>query len=176
MVLTDKNIGPIKAILREALLAEWSAQGHFESGKVVEEIDYLIEREFGRVSVVGMMYPFGIYIDRGVDAGNIPFSPGSGKKKSKYIDGLINFVQRRMAIADLKEAKSVAFAIAHTQKKEGMPTRGSFSFSSTGKRTEWVSEAIRNSSAKLGAYIRQFYREYMTAEFESVITKNIKKL
>jgi len=176
MVLTDKNIEPIKVILKKELLEEWKRQGHFESGKIVEELDFLIEREFGRTSIVGLMYPYGTYQDAGVSAENIPFSPGSGAKKSKYIDALIGFVQRRMAVADLKEAKSVAFAIAHTQKKEGMPTRGALSYSSTGKRTGWVSEAIEKAGPKLGIYIRQFYREFMTAEFESVITKNIKKI
>lgn len=173
MVLKQKDIAPLKKIIHDALLSEWKAQGHFMDGKIVEEIDYLIERDLNGVSIVGMMYPYGAYIDAGVTAENIPFSPGSGAKKSRYIDGLVAFVQRRMAVNDLKEAKSIAFAIAHTQKKQGMPTRGSYNFTSTGKRTQWVSDGIRKNSSKIGAYIRQFYTQYMRTEFESVITKNI---
>jgi len=81
-----------------------------------------------------------------------------------------------MAVNDLKEAKSIAFAIAHTQKREGMPTVGALGHSGTGKRTEFVSDAIIKVQPKLGDYIRQFYTKYMRTEFESVITKNIKEL
>jgi hypothetical protein len=176
MGITNAQIEPIKVILKEALLNEWKAQGHYINGKIVEEMDFLIERDLGRTAIIGKMYAYGVYQDAGVQAANIPFSPGSGAKRSRYIDGLVRFVQQRMAVSTLKEAKSIAFAIAHTQKREGMPTGGSFQYSSTGKRTEWVSDAILKAQPKLGAYIRQFYTQYMRTEFESVITKHIKQL
>lgn len=176
MPITNEQIEPIKVILKEALLNEWKAQGHYINGKIVEEMEFLIERDLGRVAIIGRMFAYGAYQDAGVDAANIPFSPGSGAKKSKYIDGLVRFVQKRMAVSTMEEAKSIAFAIAHTHKKEGMPSRGSFAFTSTGKRTEWVTDAIIKAQPKLGAYIRQFYTQYMRAEFESVITENIKQL
>lgn len=176
MPITDAQIEPIKVILKEALLNEWKAQGHYMNGKIVDEMDFLVERDLGRTSLIAKMYPYGVYQDAGVDAANIPFNPGSGAKKSKYIDGLVRFVQQRMSVSGLKEAKSIAFAIAHTQKKEGMPTGGSFKYSSTGKRTEWVSDAVIKAQPKLGNYIRQFYTQYMRTEFESVITKHIKQL
>lgn len=176
MPITDSQIEPIKVILKEALLNEWKAQGHYMNGKIVDEMEFLVERDLGRTSIIGRMYPYGIYQDAGVTADNIPFSPGSGKKKSKYIDALVSFVEKRMAVSSLQEAKSIAFAIAHTQKKEGMPTRGAFKYSSTGKRTEWVSDAIMKAQPKLGPYIRQFYTQFMRAEFESVITKHIKEI
>ena len=44
-----------------------------------------------------------------------------------------------------KEALGVAFAIAHTQKKEGMPTIGSFAHSKTGLRTRFLTDALTDS-------------------------------
>jgi len=176
MAITNAQIEPIKVILKEALLNEWKAQGHYMNGKIVEEMEFLIERDLGRTSIIGKMYPYGTFIDRGVEAANIPFSPGSGAKSSKYIEDLIRFVKQRMAVTELTQAKSIAFAIAHTQKREGMPTGGSYQYSSTGKRTEWVTDAIIKAQPKLGAYIRQFYTQYMRTEFESVITKHIKQI
>ena len=170
------KIEPLKVLIKNALMDEWKAQGHFMDGKIVDEMDILVEQDMGRTSLIGMMYPYGTYIDRGVDAGNIPFSPGSGAKKSAYIDGLISFVEKRMAVSSLREARSIAFAIAHTQKREGMPTVGSYKYSSTGSRKAWVNNALTKNKDKIGAYIRQFYREYMTAEFENVITKHITKI
>jgi hypothetical protein len=174
MVLTEKEIAPLKKLLHDALMREWKAQGHFESGKVVDEIDYLVEQTFGAITITGYMYPYGAYINAGVEAGQIPFNPGSGAGKSKYIDGLTAWVQRRMAVSDLKQAKSIAFAIAHTQKKEGMPTVGSLGFSSTGRRTEWINEALNKNLDKIGSYIRQFYAGYMRKEFNNLIVTNSK--
>ena len=169
MVLGEKEIGVIKKLLHDALMAEWRAQGHYMTGKVVEEIDYEINRTFGGVTITGLMPAYGGYINEGVSASNIPYSPGSGAGKSKYIEGLIGYVQKRMAINDLREAKSVAFAIAQTQKRQGMPTIGSYRYSSTGKRTEWVNDALQKNMDKLGGYIRQFYASYMRSQFQELI-------
>ena len=165
MVLKEKDIAMLKSIISKALMDEWKAQGHFESGKIVDEIDYIIQQDLEQLSIIGNMYPYGVYQDTGVSASNIPYTRGSGAGKSKYIEGLISWVQRRMAVSELKEAKSIAFAIATTQKKEGMPTQGALSHSATGKRTEWVSDALQKNASQIGGFIRQFYMNFMVLEF-----------
>lgn len=169
MVLTGKNIEGLKKLLHDALMDEWKRQGHHMTGKVVEEIDYVVEQDFAGVSIVGMMYAYGGYMNEGVAASSIPFNPGSGAGKSKYISALIGYVQKRMAVNDLRTAKSVAFAIAHTHKKQGMPSMASSRFSQTGKRTEWVNDALGKNLDVIGGYIRQFYGRYMRNEFQELI-------
>jgi len=139
-------------------------------------MEFVIEQELGRVSLVGLMYPYGAFQETGTPAADIPFNPGSGARKSKYIAALMNFVEQRMSITDLKTKKSVAFAIAHTQKKEGMPTRGSFKYSTTGKRTGWINDALTKNLGTMGGFIRQFYGQFMRTEFENMITRNIKAI
>lgn len=170
MVLTDKHIAGLKAMLNKALLDEWKAQGHHMTGAVVQRIEYEVERTFGAFAIVGRMPAYGGYIQEGVQAGNIPFAPGSGAGKSKYIEGLMAYVEKRMGISDLQTKKSVAFAIAHTQKREGMPTRGSYQYSNTGQRTNWINIALDKNQSKIGLYIRQFYRQYLQTEFTELIT------
>jgi hypothetical protein len=68
-----------------------------------------------------------------VPAGRIPYGDGKGGGHSAYIQGLIKYAQQRFG-ASGKEAVSIAFAIAKKHKKEGMPTQGSYAFSSTGER------------------------------------------
>jgi hypothetical protein len=174
MVLNEKNIEVLKQRIKDALMREWKAQGHFMNGKIVEDIEYELNQSFGSLELIGKMYAYGTYQETGVEASNIPFSPGSGAKRSKYIEGLMRFVEKRMAITDLRTKKSVAFAIAHTQKKEGMPTRGSFAFSSTGKRTGWINDAFEKNIGSIGDFVRQFYGEFVRTEMENVITRNIK--
>ena len=72
--------------------------------------------------IQGYVLDYMATINTGVTASRIPYSRGSGARSSQYIQGLTNYVKRRMGKSD-KEAKSIAFAIASKHKKEGMPTK-----------------------------------------------------
>ena len=60
-----------------------------------------------------------IFLDKGVAANRIPYSPGSGKKSSKFISGLIDYFKSK-GLSD-KAAKSAAFGTAKAALKRGMP-------------------------------------------------------
>lgn len=166
----------IKSRVRDALLESWIAQGHYETGAVVDSIEYTIERTFDRTSFIAYMAQYGVVHETGVAAADIPFTPGSGARRSAYIEGLIAWVQRRIAVADLREAKSVAFAIAHTQIVEGMPTRTALTYSTTLKRTGWIEAAFEKHGDALGSYIRQFTRDWMETSFTNMILQYKQKL
>ena len=68
---------------------------------------------------------------------------------SKYIEALQKYAQVRMGISE-KESLGVAFAIAKTQKKYGMPTPASVFYSSTGKRTEFIGDALEKGQDRIG--------------------------
>lgn len=98
---------------------------------------------------------YGVPLDTGVPANKIPFSPGSGAKSSKYIDGLMRYVKARMNVSGDKEAKSIAFAIAYKQKREGMSTEASKRFSTTGKRNNWVNNTLERIDDELTELINR---------------------
>jgi exonuclease V gamma subunit len=102
----------------------------------------------------------------GVTAARIPYTPNSGRPPSKYISGLIDYVKRRMRKSD-KEAKGIAFAIASKHKKEGMPTKASARYSSTGKRTGFIEQALDKSSPKFIELIENAITFSMEATIES---------
>jgi hypothetical protein len=81
------------------------------------------------------------YLNAGIPGPRIPYSPGSGARHSKYIEGLKQYAKARMNASD-KEALGIAFAIASKHKREGMPTRSSARFSQTGKRTGFIETAL----------------------------------
>lgn len=171
-MLTEEHRAELEAVLKELLMQEWKAQGHFMNGKIVDEMELKVSETVDGFEASGMMYPYGGYQEHGVQASNIPFSGRSGRGgTSKYIEALIGYVQKRMAITDLKEAKSVAFAIAHTHKKEGMPSFGSKQYSSTGKRTGWIMESLINNRDHIGAVILRIMGDAVT----KLITANIEK-
>lgn len=129
--------------IKEAIVKNLQEQGHTLTGALEDSIEIRVEAFTGQAIAEFWMNDYGIPLDTGVPSSNIPYNPGSGAKRSKYIEGLTDFVRKR-GIASGRDAVSVAFAIARKHKNEGMPTRGSLSFSRTGKRTGWFSEVLTN--------------------------------
>lgn len=170
MVLTI-DIERIKEILKDALMREWRAQGHFMDGAAVESIEYVVEKTLSGLNIKGYVMPYAGYLDTGVPAERIPYYPGSGRKTSKYISGLMRYAQRRMNISDMKEAKSVAFAIARTHKREGLPSKGSMRFSRTGRRTHWIEDALRKNESILGEAVRHTVKQFIEISLDDLLTK-----
>jgi hypothetical protein len=126
---------------------EWRAQGHELSGSAVKQMETLVRMEINTLVIDGLVPDYMAINNSGVKANRIPYTPNSGNKTSKYISGLIDYVKRRMGKSD-KEAKNIAFAIASKHKREGMPTKGSVRFSTTGKRTGFIEQALDKNSPK----------------------------
>lgn len=136
----------IGIINRKSLQKSFAEQGHNLTGKALMSIDYTTDYTESGFTIIMWMVHYGAILDKGILAQNIPF----GQKKaaySKYIQGLRDYVRKRMRIGG-KRGLSIAFAIAKTQKKEGMPTRNSRKFSKTGRRKGFVEVAIQAAAAK----------------------------
>ncbi len=177
MVLTaerKKLLDNLEAILRKELLKSWRDQGHYIDGSIVDTADFVIKETVNKLSFLVYMFPYGGYIESGVSAANVPFSGthrgSGGGRKSKYIQALIRYAKKRMSLPDAK-AKSVAFAIAHKQKKEGMPTRGSYKYSKTGERTGWIDATFKGNKTLIEKAMFELADKMITVEFDNMITK-----
>lgn len=134
------GLNKIGDMLVDALAFEFSEQGHNNTGAGIESIVYAVQR-FGNAYQLDLMFEkYLIYQDKGVSANRIPFQIGSGKKQSRYIIALTKWVMSRGMSNNEKAAKSIAFAIARTHKKEGMPTQGSYLYSRNGRRKYFFTE------------------------------------
>lgn len=171
------DIEKLEQVLSEALMSEFEAQGHKMSGKLIKDIEYVVKTQVDRISISGMMYAYGPILNAGVKADNIPFSPrglgfaASGAGTSLYIKGLQSWVKQRMAISDEKKSLSVAFAIATTQKKYGMPTSASTFYSSTGKRTEFITDAFKNNEDEITEAVEAMAFNMLTVKLDTLIDK-----
>jgi hypothetical protein len=143
----QKLADDISALAIQVIAMEWRAQGHELSGSAVKQMETVVREEIATIVIEGYVPDYMAINNRGVPSNKIPYYPGSGRKTSKYIDGLIDYVKRRMGKSD-KEAKGIAFAIASKHKLEGMPTKASARYSSTGKRTGFIEQALDKSSPK----------------------------
>lgn len=165
------DIAKLQDILNEALMNEFEAQGHKMSGKLIKDIEYVVKQEVNKISIAGMMYPYANYLASGVKAAKVPFSGIGGGGTSLYIQALKNYAKQRMGIDNEKKALSVAFAIAHTQKKHGMPTPGSYSYSSTGKRTEWIGDAFKRDEGKIVEAVEAMAFNMLTVKLDVLLEK-----
>ena len=169
-------VDKLEHVLTKALAEEWKAQGHEMNGKIVDTIDYVVKQETNALTVSGMMYPYGMIIAAGTDSSKIPYSGRTGRGgTSLYIQALQNYVKQRMRITDEKKSLSIAFAIAHTQKFsgdwKGMPTRGSYAYSKTGKRLAWIEEAFKHNEDRIIETVREMCYELLSLNFDVILTK-----
>lgn len=168
MVSFDKAIEFLNEVVIKALATEF--EDHKMTGKLIDDIKTVTTETAEGFIQDYLMYKYGGYISQGVPASRIPFSPGSGAKKSLYIEGLINYVMMRKKISDVKEAKSIAFAIAHTQKKVGMTIK------SMGKGSSWITRATEAIEEKIPELFGEFNERVVITNIDELIQKWSKEL
>lgn len=140
------------------LRKELEEQGHKDTGKLIDSIEYEILTDADTIKIVFSYLYYGDIVESGVKAANIPFSPNSGAKSSKYIEALKNWARRK----GFKKPLSAAFAIAYKHKKEGMPTKNSYKFSANGRRKNW-------RSFTLNQYLPQSLKIFADSDLEDLI-------
>ena len=165
-MLDQTALQQIGRLALDAVAIAWKAQGHNLTGKAIQELETRVIDVRGVTIIQGYIVDYMANINEGVPASRIPYSPGSGARTSKYISGLIDYVKRRMGKSD-REAKSIAFAIASKHKREGMPTKNSARFSSTGKRTGFIEAALEGIEPKLAEMIELAVQESIELVIES---------
>lgn len=165
-MLDQTALQQIGRLALDAVAIAWKAQGHNLTGKAIQELETRVIDVRGVTIIQGYIVDYMANINEGVPASRIPYSPGSGARTSKYISGLIDYVKRRMGKSD-REAKSIAFAIASKHKREGMPTKNSARFSSTGKRTGFIEAALDGIEPKITALIELAVQESIELVIES---------
>ena len=107
-------------VVKKAVKQAFIIQGRSLTGALVNSIDYSVNATVNSAFIEFTLLDYGMILNYGVPANRIPYSPGSGAKSSKYIDGLKLYAKLRFNAND-KEAERIAFAIARKHKKFGMP-------------------------------------------------------
>ena len=110
-------------VVKKAVKQAFVIQGRSLTGALVNSIDYSVNATVNSAFVEFTLLDNGMILNYGVPPERIHYSPGSGAKSSKYIDGLKLYAKLRFNAND-KEAERIAFAIARKHKKFGMPLDG----------------------------------------------------
>lgn len=138
------------------------AQGHNFKGALIKSFE--IRFIANEVQIWGNFYAK--FLQRGVKKGRIPYQRGARRGgTSKYIQALIAYFTAK---GKGSIAKKLAFATANTHIKEGMPTPASTRFSSTGKRTDFIGEALKRSKEIFDVAVDEKKREYVV-EIDNIL-------
>jgi hypothetical protein len=164
--MLEKLAEDISLLAISVVANEWRLQGHELTGAAVKQMETMVRFEINTLIIEGFVPDYMAINNQGVPANRIPYYPGSGRKESEYIKGLMKYVQQRMGKSE-KESKSIAFAIASKHKKEGMPTKTSAKYSKTGKRTGFIEQALDKNSAKFIELIENAVTFSVEATIES---------
>lgn len=152
--MNEEVLNAIANIIIESLKAEIQAGGHTMTGALIESIEAEIETGVivGKIRI--LMNDYGLAIDQGVKPERIPYTEGSGRKTSKFIEGLKRFAQIKLGISDQRKQLSVAFAIAKAAKKKGLPIKGPAKFIDKAiAKTETAVERLLNDWVEQWVYI-----------------------
>ena len=166
-----ETLAYVMSLMKLELQDKLEKQGHGRKGssKLIDSMEYQIRGAALLYIADLLVEDYGIFVDKGVTSERIPYQEGSGKKTSKYIQGLIKFWLRKGLSA--KNAKSAAFALAKKHKKEGMPTRSSFRFSKDGTRLGFLKTTVDGIEARLFEVLES----NMAESFEGRVAELLKR-
>lgn len=171
-MLDSETIQTVADTARLAVVVEWRRQGHELTGKAAQSIEERVTTRAGATRIEFYIEDYMARISEGVPANRIPYSPGSGAASSKYIQGLTRYARLRFG-ASRKEAERIAFAIARTHLREGLPSLGSKRFSSTGRRTGFIETALDDEEERLAALIETAVEKTFETLVESFFKSQI---
>ncbi len=151
--------------IKKSLTKELKSQGHYLTGGLERSIQGEIKNISNGASLEGSMADYGFIVNTGTTPAKIPYQENSGAKSSKYISGLINYFKLK-GLSE-KEAKQAAFATAKVQKKEGMPTRNSYSYAKNNERKLF----IERTAISISNTVDTIVSEEMDHAVEKLFTK-----
>ena len=170
MAKADIILFELQKYIRNQLARKWAEKGHKLTNKLINDLDVLIKKQVNFISIETWFYEYGEYMERGVKAKDIPYTQrprGQGTKgKSLYIEGLMNYIEKKMNIAKgTQQNKSIAFIIANKHKKFGMPLR------TKGSGTGWMTLMLKESEPHIETQISRFAETEITVIIDNMIRK-----
>ena len=131
-------------------------QGHNATGNLSKSLTFEI-KDSDSDGFLGVIFgnDYAFPLNSGVPANRVPFNPkrrGNGGT-SRYITALLQWAETVRPELDEKNRRSFVWAVATKHSREGMPTRGSYSFSRNGERKNFVQRTIDKHINSLAASI-----------------------
>ena len=169
-LLPDSELKKIAQDLIVDLSLELMAQGHKNTGSLISSLSSQIVDLGNSKDLLIYMSDYGLVVNDGVKASKVPYTRGAKRGgKSKYIQGLIDFVKSKGMASGDKEAQSIAFAIAAAHKKDGISTNKSKRFSKNGKRRGWIDDTLKAKFDSLADSVQDTAFRSISVELDQIL-------
>lgn len=164
------NVEEVCDFIQQEIIEELIAQKHVATGETLKEIEVVVETTPNGVRGQVLVPPHVVVLDQGVKPGRVPFGGITGRGgTSKYITALTKWARVVFPGLTLAQARSRAFAIAQTAKRQGHPTRGSRALAA--RRTGVLQHAVDDN---LGVVEAMLQLDTWMASVVEVATSDIK--
>lgn len=173
-----QDLEQIGRYVQDITRAEFAQQGHNLTGKSSASIDYRVTQGRGPATwVITLEHERHMtYLNTGVPADRIPYGGRTGRGgKSAFIEALTRWAKLRGMAGGFREAKRIAFAVATTMKREGMPTRGAFAFTNNGRRTGWLDHPVNTNEREVEDRLYNAYADYLANKLEERLEIVVRK-
>lgn len=140
-MIGDTTIKRIETELENNLKQELRAQGHYLTGALERSIISKQSTSGGKSVIEMEALDYADDLFEGIPPEHID------QTDPNYIKGLTEYAKKRFGYSG-KQAEKVALAIARKHAKEGMPTKNSYRFSTTGERLFANVEAFNKNEAE----------------------------
>ena len=141
-------------------------QGHSLTGESERAMEGIVREQGAKICLEFMFLDRNNITDQGVKASRIKYQYARAR-----IAGLTQFALDRGLASSAKQAKQIAYAIATKHKQEGMHTKASRRFSSTGKREGFISDTITEIESDLTTKIENIFFTIVQLTFEKELRK-----
>jgi len=154
---------------------ELEEQGHRATGKLIASVVTKVQSVLNEIDLAMSHLDYGIIVNTGLKTGQVPYTRGSGAKTSKFIDALMDWIRLKGIGGGLeKTVRGIAFAMATSMKKEGIPTRGSYRFTSNGRRTLWIDYVYNTYNVEWQDQVEVISGDYIEDSFDAMLEKTAK--
>jgi len=151
---------------------ELRAQGHKATGQLIASVVVRVQERLNELELTMSHLQYGVVVNNGVSPEKVPYSRGSGAKTSKFIDALVAWIRFKGIAGGIdKKVRSIAFAMANAMKRDGIGTRGSYRFSSNGRRTMWIDYIYNRYNVSWQDRVALLSGNYIEEAFDSIIEK-----
>lgn len=165
-----RNLNEFAAHIAVTFVDELEAQGHRATGNLIRSVVALVKSEVDGAEIAMSHFNYGVVVNTGVLSARVPYSRGSGAKTSKFIDALMAWIQIRGIAGGLdKTVRSIAFAMATAMKRDGIPTKGSYAFTSNGRRTQWIDYVYNKYNVPWADRVEEETFDYIEIAFDSML-------
>jgi len=146
----------ISEVIISALVEEIKMQGHNDTGKLINSFEST-ETETGKKTTIEILFfNYGMFLNYGRKPGSyVPFAV------------LFDWVKRRLNLSGL-QARSATFAINQKIFKEGSPTKGALKYSSTGKRTQFIDDALKRKDKEITEAISEYCASVISKKIDII--------